>query len=910
MRLLLIFLSFLPLLSYGSHLRAGEITVQQVDCSSIFRITLTIYVNTATATQVGDGILDFGDGTQIITTSKAAALIDTYNNVGKVVFTFDHSYANAGTYKISYSEPNRNGGISNIPNSVSTRFELETQIIVAQRCNNSAQFLIAPVDRACVGKIFYHDPGAFDPDGDSLSYEITTPGTDRGQTVSGYSFPNDAMFYPNGNYSTANEAENGLPVFNLDPLTGLLKWDAPGMIGEFTVAFKVIEWRKDPQSNLWNSLGYVIRDMQIIVEDCSNNRPVLIVPGDICVEAGQTIDMLIKGSDPDLDNVKIEVFSSALNENDVSLHVLHTGEVQSGANAQANLQWTTNCNHARNEFYEFIFKITDLPLSGTRLVDFKKVRIKVIAPAPQIASVEVNPVNKTARLNWEMYFCDAVTIQVWRRVAKYPYDQPECKTGMPKFLGYTLLKELPPDATDFTDTDLNIGAQYCYRLITKLQNKINTYSRLSEDVCLIPLPAKAPVITNVSVTQTSTQNGSVQVKWRRPFEIDPNQYPEPYYYEVWRSTGLTGESYTRASDMIADTLFNDTGLNTLETAYHYKVLVYVPALTPLPVDTSSTASSVFTTSESQSNNIKLKWKAKVPWANNLQKHPWHYIYRGDEGLDGTFHLLDSILVDSINVNEEDFHYTDARSNANPFPLGKKFFYKIQTTGGYGNPRINEPLFNFSQIVEGHIKDTIPPDAPIVQINNLDCEQNIASYSCDTRTFTNSISWLESTQDVDHYIISVADSVNGDFVTLNSNLVTYSYSHANIKKLAFCYRIKAIDRDGNESEWSDPVCNDNCPYIELPNVFTPGNDDGFNDYFASVHCPIAVKAILFKVFDRSGHEVYAQRIQDNVTKIWDGRDNNQKELPAGVYFYSATTEFDVINPKTAQKNIRGWVQLVR
>ena len=52
--------------SNATHLRAGEIIAERVNCSSNqFKITVTVYTNTrSTARFGGDGeILDFGDGT-------------------------------------------------------------------------------------------------------------------------------------------------------------------------------------------------------------------------------------------------------------------------------------------------------------------------------------------------------------------------------------------------------------------------------------------------------------------------------------------------------------------------------------------------------------------------------------------------------------------------------------------------------------------------------------------------------------------------------------------------------------------------------------------------------------------------------------------------------------------------------
>jgi hypothetical protein len=58
----------------------------------------------------------------------------------------------------------------------------------------------------------------------------------------------------------------------------------------------------------WQIIGYVVRDMQIIIENSNNNRPELILPDDLCVVAGTKIEEIIQGSDPDGDPIKIEVF--------------------------------------------------------------------------------------------------------------------------------------------------------------------------------------------------------------------------------------------------------------------------------------------------------------------------------------------------------------------------------------------------------------------------------------------------------------------------------------------------------------------------------------------------------------------------------------------------------------------------
>ena len=132
---------------------------------------------------------------------------------------------------------------------------------------------------------------AFDVDGDSVSYEITIPKRDLGTDVSNYRFPNDASF------GGATEDGETPTVFNINPLTGDITWDAPAVVGEYNIAFIIKEWRRI-QGQVF-LMSWIIRDMQIIVEDCDNERPELEIPEDVCVEAGTFIEEVIIGSDPD-----------------------------------------------------------------------------------------------------------------------------------------------------------------------------------------------------------------------------------------------------------------------------------------------------------------------------------------------------------------------------------------------------------------------------------------------------------------------------------------------------------------------------------------------------------------------------------------------------------------------------------
>ncbi|MDH5368196.1 MAG: gliding motility-associated C-terminal domain-containing protein, partial [Cyclobacteriaceae bacterium] len=182
--IILALLFFLSVTSYSTHIRAGEITVERVNCQSLtFRFTILGYRDTGSPEniQFGGGDFNFGDGQDPVTIPEDFASIYIDNEVERNVYVIEHTYSAAGTYIISYLEQNRNDGVLNINNSVNTSFYVETKIVIDPflGCNNSPILLIPPIDEGCTQVAFSHNPGAFDPDGDSLSYEFTIPKQDR-----------------------------------------------------------------------------------------------------------------------------------------------------------------------------------------------------------------------------------------------------------------------------------------------------------------------------------------------------------------------------------------------------------------------------------------------------------------------------------------------------------------------------------------------------------------------------------------------------------------------------------------------------------------------------------------------------------------------------------------------------------
>ncbi len=942
--------------SSATHIRAGEILVTKVEGSRSYKITVVGYRDRVSGGPPfgGNSVLEFGDGSQPVQFALSGeeqndgmVIVEIDNisaEVQQVKITVFHQYSASGDYVISYREQNRNGQIANMSSSVSTPFYIETFLRIDDILgpNSSPILTVPPVDYASVGAIFIHNAGAFDLDGDSLSYRFITPRQAKKLDVTNYKKLDDESFYTN----PSEGSEQGTPpTLTLNAITGDLIWNAPGDItnqspeggvcqegfSEYNVAFVIDEWRK--VRGQYYRVGYTVRDMQIIVCKTDNEPPIIAPLEDVCVEAGQQVETTVFATDPEGLPVKLEAFGGPFEVGNPATFSPFPPSYQSILPAELDFTWNTGCLNVRERPYEVQFKATDSISAGPKLVDFETFLITVMGPAPVGLETEIQP-GRSVRLRWDEYACNEADImQIWRKVGASNIDTEPCDMGMPPNTGFQMIDEVNINTTEYLDDNrgrgLSPGAKYCYRLVASYPSPGGGLSYVSAESC-DSLLIDVPVITNVDVVKTDPTEGEIIVKWTPPYQIDQIAYPPTYTYDLLRKSNSQGSAYETVLSKSLDTAYTDTGLNTERLQYTYQVVLYENA--GALVDSSASASSVWLTPNPLIESIEVLWNADVPWSLKSSKFPYHYIYRDRADISDPKKL---VLIDSVDVTSRAFRYVDFGTfNDQPLSDSLVYCYFVSTNGFYDNALLPEPLINRSQIACAQPNDTIPPcSPPTLKIgDNSSCQVQLAGKPCDFNSFQNQIDWEATTDpdcgnDVTSYNVYFSDSGQEETFELIGNSTITTFIHYNLKSFKGCYYVEAVDRSGNRSVPTDTICGDNCPNISFPNAFSP-NGDGINDLYTPKYsgsdisvanfnfdnCPRFIQELNFRVVDRSGNQVFRYSTKDDPSGDglirWDGKNMFGLELGTGVYYYEANVTFDVLNPKETKKTFKGWIQLMR
>ncbi len=775
-------------------------------------------------------------------------------NIYRTIYTFN----GPGTFALRYFDVARVDNVKNMNNSGATAFYVETILFNNPfwGTNHSPLLLNDPLDDACTNRLWTHNPGAFDPDGDSLVFSLIP--------CQQYDPPTINAPIPVSNYQ--NPANFG-GSFTIDRETGLITWNKPIQTGVYNISILIEEYRYG------RKIGSVIRDMAIFVKPCFNDPPIIEALTDTCVKPGEQVKFNIKVYDNNnLDSVYFYLNNGGIGNNgpfsvpvspatfNPPLNFPVTSQMPNTIITQ--FSWNIVCEHIRSQFYQVDFYAHDNLGYDPTLSANHITKIRVV-PQP-VTNLTANAVGRRITLTWDRHPCSNATgYKIYRSSVNTGQGDTICCKDDLTGMGYSLIATLRGwEINTYTDSIIQFQSRYCYKVVAFF-GELNSCP--SNDVC-IPFKQDFPLITNDSIDITNI-NGRIFVSWAKPIELDTNFFPTPYTYKLYRGEGFNPALFTYIADFnFEDTTYFDSGMNTIIQPYSYKLELY-DANNQI-ITNSNQASSIYLTLIPLDKAMELSWNMVVPWGNDSIQ-----IWRSDDGFSGDYQWIATVPGNYYSFKDKgllnDFEYC----------------YFVRSYGKYSAENIKRPLINDSQKVCGIPKDMTPPCLPSSDsiFVDSDCER-----------FQVYFNWFSPDTncagDIDYYEIFFQPANSNQKIKIYQGKDTsFIYLEPNLN-IAGCFFISATDTVGNVSPFSEPFCTDNCPILILPNVFTP-NGDGVNDILIPIDVR-SVKSIKFQIYDRWGSPIY---ISQDITKLWDGNLKNGKPAVEGVYYYVADIEVDKFTP---------------
>jgi gliding motility-associated-like protein len=882
---------------------------------------------------------DNGPFSPIFCNGQIPAGIFVMTGIKKNIYRTVVTLPGPGFYVFRYFDVARQNNVRNMDRPGETAFFVETMVLNSPLDQNSnPQLLNDPLEEACTDRLYTHNPGAFDSNGDSLVFSLINcqqyepPNIPRPISVANYRYPNEF----GGNFS-------------IDRQTGLVRWDTPQQIGVYNISILVEEYRRGRR------IGYVIRDMAIIVRPCINRPPIFNpdLPTDTCVVAGTQLNIDIKVRDPDE-----SVGGVPFNRDSVYFYLNNGGQGFNGpfqenppaqlnfffpatntlvpvttfpvryrnptaadpanpfdspppnppnTNPDMRLNWTPGCAQVRRQFYQVDLQAHDNFGLSPELFANHIIKINVVAPPVENLQTAAGP--RAILLNWDAHPCaDFLSgYEIYRANDSLAFSDTVCCDEAPA--GYARIGTVSGgQTTNFTDDNngegLAFAGRYCYRVVAVFRNGMRACP--SEAACQ-RINRNMPVMLIDSVETTDATNGRMRISWQLPDYSLVNTlfFPPPYTYRIERQEGYNGQGafglvYTtqhnpQTGNPLPDTTFLDAGLNTDARAYSYRVIMQDAS--GREIEASEPASSIYLTTIGQQSAIRLLWRENVPWQN----YAYEVWRRGPT--EATFTRIATVPATQLGPGVRQHTYLDTEPELDNTPGANNFYcYYILGKGSYFQPGIFDSLFNASQVRCDQPIDTIPPCLPTSDSISLAgaCEDDALLFEWGTPDFecaSDLASWQV------YYSDAPGEPLRLIFASNDPDQRSYTYTAVGFDGLSGCFYLSATDLRGNESTPAAPLCIDRCPVIVLPNVFTP-NGDGINDLFVPVRYR-AIRDLRIQIFNRWGNLVYTST---DINRLWDGTTSSGQAATDGHYYF--VLEFTLNNFAQTRMKRSGGVTLLR
>lgn len=269
--------------------------------------------------------------------------------------------AQCSDWVISYELGNRNAAITNISTPGSEFLYAEVELDNSGGlCNSSPEFTSLPTPYICLGQQFCYNHGTFDSDGDSLVYSLIPARTNGGVNVT-YVAPFSGT-YP---LSTTSG------TFTIDPETGNMCF-TPNQVAFAVVTVLVEEYRNGVR------IGSTMRELQIVVQNCTNQQPQLVSPGIVNSGGGTVLDSVTMEVCPgELIDFEVDFSDANLGDNitlnsNIGSSIPGATFTQTGTNpATAAITWAPTPLDTGVNAFTIAVEDDGCPILGTQFIAFQ-----------------------------------------------------------------------------------------------------------------------------------------------------------------------------------------------------------------------------------------------------------------------------------------------------------------------------------------------------------------------------------------------------------------------------------------------------------------------------------------------------------------------------------------------------------
>ena len=172
--------------------------------------------------------------------------------IEQYIYTGTITLAPCNAWTISYTNIYRNNAIVNLQNPGTQRTYIRAVVnTLVNPCNDSPQFSNTAIPFVCLGYPITYSFGAFDVEGDSLSYTLIDA-----MGINGAPIP----------YVNPYSGTDPIPGITLDPVTGEVNFVLATQ-GNWVVVVQVNHWVNGVL------VGSIMRDMQFVAYPCTNDPP-------------------------------------------------------------------------------------------------------------------------------------------------------------------------------------------------------------------------------------------------------------------------------------------------------------------------------------------------------------------------------------------------------------------------------------------------------------------------------------------------------------------------------------------------------------------------------------------------------------------------------------------------------------